>query len=144
LAGSGWVTIEAGGALAATWIDVSARGVGNSGQRRADGLAGGEGFIRVGHVLHGRRGRAAGAAGGGLVQIAFTGAYENTSAAVTSADGGTGPGGRVMLDGGAAGHLFSSGRHEATGAVGGTVALFAQSIDLVGAALDASGQMGGG
>src|SRR5262249_44173105 len=40
--------------------------------------------------------------------------------------------------------LFSSGKHQATGSVGGHVDLFAQSIDLVGAKLDSSGQTGGG
>jgi len=144
LAGSGWVTIEAGGSLVATWIDVSARVFVNSGQVRADGLAGGEVFISAGNVLNAGRISADGTAGGGLVQIAFTGACEDTSAAVTSADGGTGPGGSVMLDGGAAGHLFSSGRHEATGAIGGAVELFGQDIELVAATLDASGPAGGG
>src|SRR5262249_44956331 len=129
LAGSGWVTVEAGGVLDANRIDVSASVFVNSGQLHADGLAGGEVFVRAGNVLNCGRISADGSAAGGLVQFAFTGAYEGTSAAVTSADGGAGPGGSVVFDGAAAGHLFSSGRHEATGSAGGHVDLFAQRID---------------
>src|SRR5262249_19077827 len=116
----------------------------NSGQVRADGVLGGQIYVSAGNVLNGGDIGADGSSGGGVVQIAFTGAYEDTSPSVTSADGGAGAGGSVWLDGGATGPLFSSGRHEATGAVGGHVDLFAQSIDLVAATLDASGQAGGG
>ena len=141
---SGWVTVEASGALDANRIDVSASVFVNSGQLRADGLNGGAVAVHAGNVLNAGRISADGSASGGSVQVAFTGSYVDTSPAETSADGGAGPGGSVLLDGGAAGHLFASGRHEATGAVGGHVDLFAQNISLVGAAVDVSGTKGGG
>jgi hypothetical protein len=144
LAGSGWVTIEAGGLLAADRIDVSAGVFVNSGQVRADGLTGGEVVVSAANVLNGGRVSADGGGAGGRVWIGFTGSYVDTSAAVTSADGQAGSGGSVTLDGGGTGHLFSSGRHEATGAVGGQVDLFGRDIELVGATVDASGQAGGG
>ena len=81
----------------------------------------------------------------GQVHISFTGAYVATTAAVLSASSaGWLPGGQPTIDGGNMGHLFSSGRHLATGSVGGAVGLFGQDIVLAGATVDASGQYGGG
>jgi hypothetical protein len=54
---------------------------------------------------------------GGHVHIAFTGAYVATTAAVISASSAAGPAGHVTIDGGSTGRLYSSGRHQATGAV---------------------------
>src|SRR5262249_16775901 len=48
------------------------------------------------------------------------------------------------IDGGSTGHLFSSGRHLASGSTGGAVDLFGRDIVLVGALIDASGETGGG
>jgi hypothetical protein len=144
LAGSEWVMVEAGGLLDAGRIDVAAAAFVNSGQLRADGLTGGAISVRADNILNAGPISADGSSGGGMVRIAFTGSYVGTVAAVTSADGGGGSGGSVTLDGGAAGHLFSSGRHHATGAVGGTVELFGRDIELVGASVDASGANGGG
>src|SRR6516162_4461394 len=155
LAGSGWVTIEAKGLLAADRIDVSAGVFVNSAQVDADGAAGGQILISAGNVLNGGRISADGTGPGGTVQVAFSGSYVDTSAAVTSARGGIGQpgaaeptalatGGTVIIDGGGAGHLFSSGRHDATGAIGGRVDLFGRDIELVAATVDVSGQTGGG
>jgi hypothetical protein len=144
LVASGAVTIETSGQVAADRIDVSAGVFVDSGQLHADGPSGGAVAVSASNVLIGGRVSADGSGAGGTVRIAFRDSYVGTSAAVTSADGGSGPGGTVVLDGGAAGHLFSSGRHEATGADGGQVDLFARVIDLVGATVDASGGAGGG
>ena len=61
-----------------------------------------------------------------------------------SASSAAGPGGQLTIDGGTMGHLFSSGRHQATGSVGGAVALFGRDVVLAGATVDASGATGGG
>src|SRR5262249_46329315 len=154
LAGSGWVTVEAKGLLAADQIDVSAGVFVNSGQLDADGAAGGQILVSAGNMLNAGRISADGTGPGGTVRVAFSGSYADPSAAVTSARGGIdepealatalAPGGTVTIDGGGTGHLFSSGRHDATGAIGGHVDLFARDIELVGATVDASGQAGGG
>jgi autotransporter-associated beta strand protein len=144
LAASGLITVEAGGQLAAERLEVSAGVFVNSGQLHADGLAGGEVFMSAGNVLNAGRVSADGSEAGGTVRIAFSGSYMDTTAAVTSADGLAGSGGNVTIDGGSTGRLFSSGRHDATGAVGGHVDLFGQEVVLVGASVDASGEAGGG
>jgi autotransporter-associated beta strand protein len=154
LAGSGCVTVEAKGLLAADQIDVSAGVFVNSGQLNADGATGGQILISAGNVLNGGRISADGIGPGGTVRVAFSGSYVDTSAAVTSARGGIdepealatalAPGGTVTIDGGGAGHLFSSGRHDATGTIGGHVDLFGRDIELVAATVDASGETGGG
>jgi Repeat of unknown function (DUF5650) len=141
---SGFVTVEAGALLTANQIDVSASVFVNSGQLRADGLAGGQVFVSAGNVQNGGRVSANGSGAGGTVRIAFTGSYVDTRAAVTSASGLAGAGGSVTIDGGAMGHLFSSGRQEATGSVGGHVDLFGREVELVGATVDTSGEAGGG
>src|SRR5207245_3081671 len=81
---------------------------------------------------------------GGQVQIAFADSYVATTAAVMSASSAAGPGGYLTIDGGSTGHLFSSGRHLATGSVGGAVDLFGRDVVLGGAMIDASGEAGGG
>jgi hypothetical protein len=161
LAASDFVTIEAKGLLAANQIDVSAGVFVNSGQLHADGQIGGQIFVSAGNVLNAGQISADGSTAGGAVQIAFTGSYVDTSAAVTSADGGkikptepavlaaggnlaSAPGGTITIDGGATGHLFSSGTFHSTGSTGGIVGLFAQDIELVAASLDVSGDSGSG
>jgi hypothetical protein len=150
---SGWVTIEAIGSLAANHMDVSAGVFVNSGQLHADGLNGGQIIVSAGNVLNAGQITADASGAGGTVQITFTGSYIDTSAAVTSANGGkrassepgvSAPGGILTIDGGATGHLFSSGTFHATGSVGGRIDLFGQDIELVAATIDASGDSGGG
>ena len=69
---------------------------------------------------------------GGAVQVGFSASYIDTAAAVTTADGAA-AGGRVSIDGGSNGRLFSSGHFDANGASGGAVDLFGQEIELVAA-----------
>src|SRR5262249_60719548 len=139
---SGFVPLETGALLSANQIDVSASVFVNSGQLRADGLAGGQVFVNAGNILNGGRISADGSAGGGAVRITFTGSYVDTSAALISADGGAGagPGGSVTIDGGSTGRLFSSGRQQTTGSVGGSVDLLRREGLLVGGRRGVSGE----
>jgi hypothetical protein len=127
-----WLTIEAVGQIDAGSIDLTADRFANSGQLRAD-----DGAVAVDarNVLQAGLIRAE----GGAVRVAFTGAYIDTAAALTSA-----PGGRVVINGGTTGRLFSSGKDEATGTVGGAIDLLGREVLLVGATVDASGDVGGG
>jgi hypothetical protein len=140
---AGFVTIEAGGLLTANQIDVSADVFVNSGQLGA-APTGGKVLVSAGDVLNSGRVSADGSAGGGAVRISFTRSYVDTSPSVISADGGASPGGSMTIDGGTTGRLFISGRHESVGSVGGSIDLFGQVIELVGATVDASGEFGGG
>jgi hypothetical protein len=156
LTASDWTTVEAKGTVTASTeasggnIAVESAVFVNSGQLHADGLIGGQIFVSAGKVLNGGSISADGSGQGGSVRVAFTDSYIDTSAAVTSADGGKGepgalaPGGFVTIDGGVTGHLFSSGTFQATGSSGGQVDLFGREIELVGASVDASGEAGGG
>ena len=81
---------------------------------------------------------------GSAVTVDFTDSYIDTAAAVTEADGAGGAGGQVTIDGGATGRLFSSGAFDATGATGGGIDLFGNSVALVAATADASGTAGAG
>jgi hypothetical protein len=148
LDGSDRVTVEAAGLLAAGRIDVSAGTFVNTGQVHAVGPAGGQVAVDASKVLDAgpiTADATAPGGDGGTVRITFTGAYLDTAAAVTSADGGVaGQGGWLTIDGGATGHLFSSGRLRATGAAGGAVDLLGRAVVLDGAAVDASGGAGGG
>src|SRR5207248_2357358 len=109
----------------------------NAGQIHADGGSGGEILVQARNFLNAgpltADGTSAGA-DGGIVHLGFTESYVGTTAGLTSAKGAHG--GSVVLDGGATGHLFSSGRHVVTGSIGGTVDLFARDIVLAGAMVD--------
>jgi hypothetical protein len=153
LASAGWVGVQAAGRIDAGQgafggrIEVVADKFANSGQLHADGRTGGQVVVRAGNILNAGPVTADGTApggSGGQVRLAFTGAYIDTTAAVTSASSAAGPGGRLTLDGGPSGHLFSSGRHRVTGSVGGAVDLLGREVVLAGAAVDASGEAGGG
>jgi hypothetical protein len=160
LAASGWVTVSGAGRIdavsssgqarivsAPSTIAVAADTFVNSGQLHADGLAGGQINVQARNILNAgpitAEASAAGSAGG-EVHIAFTGAYIATAAAVVSASSAAGPAGDLTIDGASTGRLYSSGRHQATGSVGGAVDLFGREIILSAAAVDASGQAGGG
>jgi hypothetical protein len=160
LVGSGWVTIDAHGVLTASartlpsflekegrggWIEVTADVFVNTGQLQADGETGGQIFVSARSVLNAGQVTADGATSdGGRVQVEFADSYVATTAAMTSAHGGTGHGGSLTIDGGGTGRLFSSGSQQATGSVGGTIDLFGRDVVLVGAMVDVSGEFGGG
>jgi hypothetical protein len=154
LAAPEWVNIDAAGRIDAVpsagrsgTIAVAASVFVNSGQLHADGPTGGQIVVQAGKVLNAGPITADGAGLGGSrgqVHIAFTDSYVATTAAVMSASSASGPGGHLTIDGGSTGHLFSSGRHLATGSLGGTVDLFGRDVVLAGAVVDASGEAGGG
>ena len=158
LVASGWVTIDATGRIDApsrqtgsenplSTITVAAGTFVNSGQLHADGPTGGQVLVQAGNILNAGPITADGTGpdgNGGQVQIVFTGSYIATTAAVVSASSVAGPGGQVLLDGGSASRLYSSGRQLATGSVGGTVTLLGRDIVLAGATVSTSGQTRGG
>ncbi len=150
LAATDWVNIEDTGRVIAGSGDkggrlaVLADKFVNTGQLHADGATGGQITAAAGNILNAGSITADGS-NGGTVGLSFTGAYIDTAAAVTSANGGDGgPGGQVLINGGTSGHLFSSGRQQATGSVGGAVDLLGREVVLDGGTVDASGENGGG
>jgi hypothetical protein len=124
------------GTLAGSRLDVTADRFVNTGQLRAAGALGGQVLVHAGKVLN-----AGGlmADGEGSLRVDFTDSYIDTTAAVSSASGG-----RVTVDGGSTGRLFSSGTFRATGEMGGSIDLFGREVVLNGATVDASGEGGGG
>ncbi|HYP62274.1 MAG TPA: hypothetical protein VEQ16_00215, partial [Acidocella sp.] len=156
---TGWVVIEATGEVSTGrdgtggQIAIVADKFVNSGRVHADGAAGGQIQLHAGNILNGGPISADGTQSGpgGSVQVSFTGVYIGTVAGLTSANsqpepGASAPGvgGTVIINGGATGRLFSSGKHEATGATGGEVDLLGREIVLPGASIDTSGNNGGG
>src|SRR5262249_23519856 len=116
LSATAWVTVEAAGALTADRIEVTADVFTNTGRLQADGVRGGQVLVGARNVLDAGRIAADGPAGGGTVRLTFTDSYVGTAQALTTADGSVaGFGGSVRIEGGATGHLFSSGRQQATG-----------------------------
>jgi hypothetical protein len=118
----------------------------NTGRLSADGNTGGEVRIDAGNFQNSGSITADGVAGdGGTVHIAFTGAYIETTSGLIAADGNpAGHGGQVTIDGEATGHLFSSGTQEARGGSGGSIALLARDLNLVGSVEDVSAMSGAG
>jgi hypothetical protein len=117
----------------------------NVGQVLADGWRGGQVTITAPDYLNAGVVSAAGTDGvGGSVQIGFSQSYIDTTAALTAASGTGAAGGQVRINGGSGGRLFSSGRFDATGTMGGTIDLFGQNVFLIAATLDASGSAGNG
>jgi hypothetical protein len=142
LASTGIINVAAGGALTAGRVELAGRVVFNTGRIDADGPGGGQVVVRADNVLDGGHISADGTVGdGGTVRVGFTGSYIATAAAVTSANGGrAGQGGRLTVDGGATGRLFSSGTQQAAAAGrGGDVALLGKDVILAGATVDAAG-----
>jgi hypothetical protein len=153
LAAFAWVNIESAGRIDAVAshgqagnITVSADVFVNAGQLHADGPSGGQIVAQARSVLNAGPMTAdatSPGADGGMVHLGFTDSCVGTTAGLTSANGARG--GSVVIDGGATGHLFSSGRHLATGSVhGGTIDLLGRDIVLAAATVDASGEAGGG
>jgi hypothetical protein len=147
-----WVSVETTGAVVAEQgdhggrISVIADKISNTGQLRADGQTGGRIDVQARNILNAGSITADGTQGpGGTVSIAFMGAYIDTVAALTTANGNSfGRGGHVLLNGGATGRLFSSGRQQAMGGVGGSVDLLGREVVLDGNVVDVSGETGGG
>ncbi|HLJ93286.1 MAG TPA: hypothetical protein VKU02_08860 [Gemmataceae bacterium] len=153
LAASAWVNVNAAGrigsgtAVSGSDIGIAADVFVNSGQLHADGPSGGQIDIQANKILNAGpiTAEATGPSmNGGQVHIAFTDSYVATTAAVISAGSATGRSGSLTVNGGSTGRLYSSGRHMATGSVGGSIDLLGREVVLSGATVDASGERGGG
>jgi len=126
-------------------IRLSSRVLYQTGTISADGASGGSVDINTDYMLQGGAVTANGTSGsGGSVVINAASALIQTASAVTSANGAVN-GGTVSIST-PLGNLFSSGTITASGGsgTGGTVKLLGQSIALVAATVDASGDAGGG
>jgi hypothetical protein len=148
---TGLLDIESNGSLSALpngnigLLTAAADHFVNVGQVRADGTNGGSITITARDYLNAGTVSASGAAGsGGTVQVRSTHSYIDTAAARTTASGTGGAGGRVSINGGSGGRLFSSGDFDATGTTGGSIDLLGQHIYLFAATGDASGSAGSG
>ena len=143
LSASGLISVETEGGLVARdgdnggRIDANADIFVTTGRLHADGANAGQVFVHARNILNAGQITADGEHG--AVGISFTGSYIDTTAALNSANGG-----HLTISGGSTGRLYSSGRHEATGAVGGTIDLLGRAVVLNGATVDASGENGGG
>ncbi len=139
--------VDVAGSVAASGsLAISGQTVITSGAIHADGAGGGGAIDVTAAQFHNSGDITANSNGGagGTVQVNFTGSYVETTSGLIAADGNGAAGGSVRIDGGASGHLFTSGRQEARGATGGSVQLNAGQIDVVGGAEDASGSAGAG
>ncbi|HEV3338756.1 MAG TPA: hypothetical protein VG125_00320, partial [Pirellulales bacterium] len=128
--------IAAGGSLSGGTITVGADDVINVGRidARGDVAIATRDYLNAGTV----------SAPGGNVRIDFTDSYIDTASALTTAAANGGSGGHLVIDGGASGRLFSSGRFDATGDKGGSIELLGKDVLLIAATVDASGRCGGG
>jgi hypothetical protein len=114
------ISVETAGSLVARAgdnggrIDVNADIFVTTGQLHADGVSAGQVFVHSRNMLN--AGQITAEGNHGAVGIAFTDSYIDTTAAMTS-------GGHVTISGSSTGRLYSSGRHQATGQVGGTIDL---------------------
>ncbi|MCC7410603.1 MAG: filamentous hemagglutinin N-terminal domain-containing protein [Gammaproteobacteria bacterium] len=106
------------------------------------GGSGGEVDIAADRVILGGSINADGEVDGGGVALSATTRLEADALTRVSANGTTGSGGRIAIDGGT--ELQSSALHSAQGDTGGTVHLLADEIVLEGALADARGTRGGG
>ncbi|MEQ8958067.1 MAG: hypothetical protein RLP02_09120, partial [Coleofasciculus sp. C2-GNP5-27] len=125
-------------------IHVVGSGVHNLGQITADGADGGNIQIQSDHFLDTGLMSVVGNQGnGGEIQANSTGTVIQTASATTLANGSQ-QGGVIEFKGNADTVLTTSGDIEATGEVGGTVHLFAETVQLLATDIDVSGNSGGG
>ena len=136
---SGSVTSASSGSIA-----INADVVIHTGTVDVSGASGGSIVMQARNVLSAGRLNADGTAGaGGSVSVEASGRILQTAAAHVSADGTGGDGGAVTLQ--AQERVFGSGLLSATGSgKGGEIKVLAGDIVLLGAAIDASGNAGGG
>jgi hypothetical protein len=137
-------TVEARSGADGGEVAVRARTLVNGGRLAADGRAGGRVCVEAGDVLqYGVLSAAGWGGGGGTLSVAYAGHYLETESAIADADG-VAAGGRILVDGGATGATLASGRHIASGEMGGAVAFLGRDLRLVGARLAADGASRGG
>jgi hypothetical protein len=134
----------AGASLTAPTVQLSTDVLTLEGTISASGPAGGSVTIQTGAMIQAGAMTADGSSGaGGSIQVHFSRSYIASSASLLQADGAT-VGGRVVVDGGRSGRLFTSGSTVADGMHGGTVELLGQAVILAAGSVDASGTDGGG
>ncbi|WP_044205933.1 CHAT domain-containing protein [Coleofasciculus chthonoplastes] len=125
-------------------IHVVGSRVDNLGFMMADGANGGSIQVQTDHFLDTGQLSATGNQGnGGEIQVHSTGTVIQTASATTRANGSQ-QGGVIEFKGNADTVLTTSGDIEATGEVGGTVHLFAETLQLLATDIDVSGNSGGG
>ncbi|MEQ9620362.1 CHAT domain-containing protein [Coleofasciculus chthonoplastes] len=125
-------------------IHVVGSRVDNLGQITADGANGGNIQVQTHHLLDSGTMSVVGNQGnGGNIQINSTGTVIQTTSATTQANGSQ-QGGVIEFKGNADTVLTTSGDIEATGDLGGKVHLFAETVQLLAADIDVSGNSGGG
>ncbi|MEQ9235742.1 CHAT domain-containing protein [Coleofasciculus sp. E2-BRE-01] len=125
-------------------IHVVGSRVDNLGQIMADGANGGNIQVQTDHFLDTGQLSATGNQGnGGEIQVNSTGTVIQTASATIRANGSQ-QGGVIEFKGNADTVLTTSGDIEATGEVGGTVHLFAETVQLLATDIDVSGNSGGG
>ncbi|MFP4577271.1 MAG: filamentous hemagglutinin N-terminal domain-containing protein, partial [Coleofasciculus sp.] len=125
-------------------IHVVGSRVDNLGSMRADGANGGNIQVQTDHFLDKGQLSATGNQGnGGEIQVNSTGTVIQTASATIRANGSQ-QGGVIEFKGNADTVLTTSGDIEATGEVGGTVHLFAETVQLLATDIDVSGNSGGG
>ncbi len=125
-------------------IHVVGSRVDNLGQIMADGANGGSIQVQTDHFLDTGQLSATGNQGnGGEIQVNSTGTVIQTASATIRANGSQ-QGGVIEFKGIADTVLTTSGDIEATGEVGGTVHLFAETVQLLATDIDVSGNSGGG
>jgi filamentous hemagglutinin family protein len=125
-------------------IHVVGSRVDNLGQITADGANGGNIQVQTHHLLDSGTMSVVGNQGnGGNIQINSTGTVIQTASATTRANGSQ-QGGVIEFKGNADTVLTTSGDIEATGDLGGKVHLFAETVQLLAADIDVSGNSGGG
>ena len=125
-------------------VDIKAgpQGIYNLGTIDAGGSSGGQITIDAGlFTNHGKILAEGTSQDGGNINIHTHGPYVETRSGILSA-AGQNLGGTITLNSDTT--LFSSGAHHSQGDQGGTISLFASTINLVGAKLDATGQNLGG
>jgi len=138
------------GNIAGDAIEIDARTLVNRGSIDASGDPGGSIQAEVDYLVNAGDIRADGLTHtGGSIQIEATERITQTASARVSATGGThGDGGTVVLDAGDSGTVILSGRVDVSardkGNAGGRVEILGEQIGLLGAAVDASGDSGGG
>ncbi len=135
VASQGLLDVENGATLSASLIQATANYFVNTGQIQSKSISVSSSyFLNAGAID----------APGGSIHIGVATSYIDTATSITSASAVGGHGGQVVIDGGAAGRVFSSGTMSAAGAAGGTIQIHGQDILLIADSIDAMGTGGKG
>jgi hypothetical protein len=138
------LVVLAGGSLTAPTAQLSTDVLTLEGTISASSPTGGSVSIQTGAMIQSGAVTADGSAGaGGSILVDFSRSYIASSASLLQADGAT-VGGRVVVNGGSSGRLYTSGSAVADGMHGGTVELLGQAVILAAGSVDSSGTDGGG